>query len=204
MSDVKSRVAAMMQLPRAERLEALVAMSKDLVSREQDAAPLLELIQLELNSPDTPPGSRPATGASSVAIAKPPPREKSMRRQLTEKRNELRAMLAQVDRALGPSSASGTEATIVKLHADGTADVKLPNGEVVERVHPNQLGRRQDAVPPSTAQSSRPDTGASRSGGPKTTLTQAEIDALLRRAEGGGKAQVRGAIGYQSSLGSIL
>ena len=87
-------VAALMKLPKAERLEALVAMSQECVSRQQDAAPLLQLIQLELNSPDDDeaPASRPVSSAS-IASKPPAPPAKSVRRQLKEKRDELRAML---------------------------------------------------------------------------------------------------------------
>merc|ERR1719409_420496 len=101
--DVKAAVAAMMKLPKAERL---VAMSQECVSRQQDAAPLLSLIQLELDTPeeDEAPPSRPASSASAAsAVGPPPPPAKSVRRQLKEKRDELRAMLAKVDGALGSS-----------------------------------------------------------------------------------------------------
>ena len=110
MSDTKAAVAAMMKLPKAERLERLVAMSAECVARQEDAAPLLSLIQLELNTPDPdddPPSSRPASSTSTSITNPPPPKAKSMRRQLKEKRDELRAMLAKVDGALGSSSQSG-------------------------------------------------------------------------------------------------
>ena len=113
---VKSTVAAMMQLPKAERVARLVAMAQECIKREEDAAPFLELIQMELNSPDdSRPASRPSTTASSVARAAAPPaaapagppqeKPKSKRRQLVEQRNELRAMLAKVDRAMGGGDA---------------------------------------------------------------------------------------------------
>lgn len=155
----------MMKLPREEQLNQLVAMSQESVSRGEDAAPLLELIQLLLDKPDTPAirpassassASRPGTSASTTSnvLAEAEPRAKSVRRQLTEKRNELRAMLATVNHKLESSSA---------------------------------------------APSSRGATPSSSSG-----MSQAEIDALLRKAEGGGKAQVRDALGHRSSVASIL
>ena len=174
MSDAKSKVAAMMKLPKAERLNQLVEMSRESISAGEDASALLELIQMELDAPDTPTASRPASVASSapgVAADQPAP-AKSMRRQLTEKRNELRAMLAQVDRALGPSSAtpSSRGATPTSRQGDSPQKRTTLSGPVT--------------------------SGAAR-------LSQSEIDALLRRAEGG-KAQVRGARGYESSVASIL
>lgn len=115
MSDIKGKVALMMKLPKAERLNQLVAMSQECISRGEDAAPLLELIQMEMDDWETASNassvasSRPTSVASSAAIrpassassAAADPKEKSMRRQLTEKRNELRTMLAQVNAALG-------------------------------------------------------------------------------------------------------
>jgi len=104
----KAAVAAMMALPKAERLEKLMAMSQDCIARQEDAAPILELIQLELNTPEVEPASRPASSATSVASLPPPP-PKSKRRQLVEKRDELRAMLAKVDGALGSNPPSAVD-----------------------------------------------------------------------------------------------
>ena len=181
MSDVKGRVALMMKLPKAERLNQLVAMSQECISRGEDAAPLLELIQMEMDDWETASNassvasSRPASVASSAAIrpasstssAAADPKEKSMRRQLTEKRNELRTMLAQVNAALGeaPSAPSSRGAT--------------PS---------SQQGPKK---------ASGPDAGGSG------RLSQAEIDALLRKAEGGkapGECNARS----RSSVASIL
>ena len=181
MSDVKGRVALMMKLPKTERLNQLVAMSQECISRGEDAAPLLELIQMEMDDWETASNassvasSRPASVASSAAIrpasstssAAADPKEKSMRRQLTEKRNELRTMLAQVNAALGeaPSAPSSRGAT--------------PS---------SQQGPKK---------ASGPDAGGSG------RLSQAEIDALLRKAEGGkapGECNARS----RSSVASIL
>ena len=115
MSNTKAAVAAMMKLPKAERLERLVAMSAECVARQEDAAPLLSLIQLELDTPDElederAPASRPVSSASTSASGPlaPPPKAKSTRRLLKEKRDELRAMLAKVDGALGNNSGGGS------------------------------------------------------------------------------------------------
>lgn len=110
MSDVKAAVAAMMRLPKAERMERLLAMSAECVARQEDAAPFLSLIQLELDTADNEQEqelSRPASTASASAAVRPAPppnSNKSTRRLLKEKRDELRAMLAKVDNALGSSS----------------------------------------------------------------------------------------------------
>ena len=181
MSDIKGKVALMMKLPKAERLNQLVEMSQECISRGEDAAPLLELIQMEMDDWETASNassvasSRPTSVASSAAIrpassassAAADPKEKSMRRQLTEKRNELRTMLAQVNAALGeaPSAPSSRDAT--------------PS---------SQQGPKK---------ASGPDAGGSG------RLSQAEIDALLRKVEGGrapGECNARS----RSSVASIL
>ena len=241
MSDAKSAVAAMMKLPKAERMERLVAMSAECVARQEDAAPLLALIQLELDTPDSePPASRPASTASSIAAAAEP-KAKSTRRMLKEKRDELRAMLAKVDKALGssadgpssrppsnrqppaprvtseharppssrPPSSHPPEGTVVAVHPDGSVDIQLAGGKVVKHVDPSCVVRDKAATGPSTAALERPPTGgrpspsssagSQRGGRP----TQLEIDALLRKAEGG-KAPVCEARAAQSSMGSLL
>lgn len=108
-SDTKAVVAAMMKLPKAQRLEQLLAMSAECVARREDAAPLLSLIQLELDSPDDADDEAPARTTSSAAPAMP--KKKSVRRQLKERRDELRAMVAKVDAALGSSGGSSAAST---------------------------------------------------------------------------------------------
>ena len=104
----KAAVAAMMKLPKQERIDHLVAMSRECIARQEDAAPILALIQMELDAPDDP--SRP----SSAAVADPArAKAKSKRRELTAKRNELRAMLAKVDareRTMEPPTAASRAA----------------------------------------------------------------------------------------------
>ena len=106
----KAAVAAMMKLPKQERIDRLVAMSTECISRQEDAAPFLALIQMELEAPDDPPATRP----SSAAVADPArAKARSKRRELTAKRNELRAMLAKVDareRTMAPPSAASRAA----------------------------------------------------------------------------------------------
>ena len=100
----KAAVAAMMKLPKQERMDRLMALSTQCIARQEDAAPILALIQMELDAPDDP--SRP----SSAAVADPArAKAKSKRRELTAKRNELRAMLAKVDareRTMEPPAAA--------------------------------------------------------------------------------------------------
>ena len=104
-SGVRALVAQLMKLPKQERVERLIAMSQECIARQEDAAPFLELIQMELESPDDePPASRP--GSTSSTAAKPDPQVKARRRELTKKRNELRAMLAKVDNTIEPGSAA--------------------------------------------------------------------------------------------------
>tara|TARA_B100000795_G_scaffold238636_1_gene199884 strand:- start:782 stop:1216 length:435 start_codon:yes stop_codon:yes gene_type:complete len=109
MSATTAAVAAMMKLPKQERIDRLVAMSTECIARQEDAAPFLALIQMELEAPEDP-ASRP----SSAAVADPArAKAKSKRRELTAKRNELRAMLAKVDareRTMAPPSAASRAA----------------------------------------------------------------------------------------------
>lgn len=132
--DAKALVRSLMALPKAERLEKLMAMSQEAVARQQDAAPLLELIQLELDSPDDDeaPASRPVSSASSTAL---PPRAqpvKSMRRQLKEKRDELRAMIAKVDGALGEGSKPSTASSQRSSRPDAVAFAHMSRGEKLQ------------------------------------------------------------------------
>ena len=128
MGDAKAAVAAMMKLPKAERLKKLMALSEDAIGRKEDAGPYLSLIQLELEAPDSePPLSRPASSASSVLSSQPPLVEKSMRRQLKEKRDELRAMLADVDRALGSNHGKPAAASLQR--PDAVAFAHMPRSE---------------------------------------------------------------------------
>ena len=104
----KTAVAAMMKLPKQERIDRLVAMSTECIARQEDAAPFLELIQMELDTPDEPAAaSRPSSGTAVADAAAQRAKTKAKRRALTAKRNELRAMLAKVDareRSLKPAS----------------------------------------------------------------------------------------------------
>ena len=59
----KAAVAEMMKLPKQERIDRLMAMSTECIARQEDAAPFLELIQMELDTPDAPAAaSRPSSG----------------------------------------------------------------------------------------------------------------------------------------------
>ena len=99
----KTAVAAMMQLPKAERIDRLVAMLAECIAQQEDASPFLALIQMELDAPDEPAaGDSEPRANSKPAAGEPEPLAKSRRRELTAKRNELRAMLSQVDRTMGP------------------------------------------------------------------------------------------------------
>lgn len=259
MSDVKAAVAAMMKLPKAERLERLMAQSAECVARQEDAAPLLALIQMELDTPDelelasasrpassVAPSSRPASsasaanGAAALPVSVP---QKSMRRQLKERRDELRAMLAKVDGALSSSGGSGQRAkpdAIAFAHmsrgeklqlarqagyrASGGASASQasrPRVEVPEHIK-QRFREEYDADPEAfrrtwseqtpefrrlCAEPSKPPTpkeprsGSSHGGGssrggtvtktrPLEGLDEAQIEALLRKATQGGKAQV--------------
>lgn len=287
MSDVKAQVAALFKLPKAERLERLVAMSAECVKRQEDAAPLLSLIQLELDTPDdnrpassvAPSSSRPAsiasTAAGGAAAAPAAPAAapcKSVRRQLKEKRDELRAMLARVDNALGSSSSGGPSSqrtskpdSVAFAHMSRGAKLQLarqagfrpassgaaasasqgisnapppPRVEVPEHIR-QRFKEEYDADPegfrktwseqtdefrrlcseqpskPPTPMVSKPPTpmeaeprrgnnifgpGGSRGGAGTTGLDDAQIEALLRKANVGGKAQVSGARAAGSSF----
>ena len=67
----KAAVAAMMKLPKQERIDRLMAMSTECIARQEDAAPFLELIQMELDTPDAPAAAspaRPGTRSAGTAI----------------------------------------------------------------------------------------------------------------------------------------
>lgn len=143
----KAAVAAMMKLPKQERIDRLVAMSTECISRQEDAAPFLALIQMELEAPDDPPATRP----SSAAVADPArAKARSKRRELTAKRNELRAMLAKVDareRTMEPPSAASRAAF--------AAAAPAPHGAQPHVVAYHGLPDSACRVPPSSTEPPR-------------------------------------------------
>ena len=143
----KAAVAAMMKLPKQERIDRLVAMSTECISRQEDAAPFLALIQMELEAPDEPPATRP----SSAAVADPArAKARSKRRELTAKRNELRAMLAKVDareRTMEPPSAASRAAF--------AAAAPAPHGAQPHVVAYHGLPDSACRVPPSSTEPPR-------------------------------------------------
>ena len=143
----KAAVAAMMKLPKQERIDRLVAMSTECISRQEDAAPFLALIQMELEAPDDLPATRP----SSAAVADPArAKARSKRRELTAKRNELRAMLAKVDareRTLEPPSAASRAAF--------AAAAPAPHGAQPHVVAYHGLPDSACRVPPSSTEPPR-------------------------------------------------
>ena len=143
----KAAVAAMMKLPKQERIDRLVAMSTECISRQEDAAPFLALIQMELEAPDDPPATRP----SSAAVADPArAKARSKRRELTAKRNELRAMLAKVDareRTMEPPSAASRAAF--------AAAAPAPHGAQPHVVAYHGLPDSAYRVPPSSTEPPR-------------------------------------------------
>ena len=210
-SGVRALVAQLMKLPKQERVERLIAMSQECIARQEDAAPFLELIQMELESPDDePPASRP--GSTSSTAAKPDPQVKARRRELTKKRNELRAMLAKVDNTIEPGSAAS---------AGGQA-----RSGVKQRVEvPEQIKARfraeYDADPAAfTKQWSEQTPEFRRQAAemyqtkPRTPMAQEPLRpapdkyVLLARAEaravGGGKAPIKDARASQSSMGFLF
>lgn len=108
--DAKSSVAAIMKLPTHERLERLLALSAECIAQQEDATPLLSLIQMELNAPDSESVRPISSSTASKAPLNREPKAKSMRRQLKEKRDELRLMLAKVDSAMDGSSGKPSSA----------------------------------------------------------------------------------------------
>ena len=52
--------------------------------------------------------------------------------------------------------------TVAKVHPDGTVDVLLPSGEVLERMPADGVERAEDAERPVSAASSRPSTSNTR------------------------------------------
>ena len=133
----KAAVAAMMQLPKAERIDRLVAMSAECIAQQEDASPFLALIQMELDAPDEPAaGDSEPRANSKPAAGEPEPLANSRRRELTAKRNELRAMLSQVDRTMGPQH--------------GTAPWDRPPAQVTSRsamlCHPLAHGDMHDVT----------------------------------------------------------
>ena len=117
-----------------------------------------------------PPSGRPP----SAAPAAPPPQALKSVRFAQE-----RPPTAQSERPTTAQSAAGDKvaATVVGVHTDGTVDLLLASGEVMERVKPHEVSRRmrnEDERPSSAASiassvaSSRPGTGGSRVGGPNS------------------------------------
>jgi len=149
-----------------ERLQALAAAER---ARRAENAP----VQAKRQTAVPPPASSRPSSQPSKPATRP-----------TSKPASKPATPAQQQVLFG--GLTGTEwrtfsvATIVKTHPDSSADVRLPNGEVVEHVHPNNL-RKQEAGPPSTAASSRPGTGASRPGTAASAVSErdARITAIL-------------------------
>ena len=97
------------------------------------------------------------------------------------------------DASGGATAPKLTHATVIAAHADGSADIKLPNGEIIYCLHPSNLMHQPPHVraavleaislvhaqPPPTASSSlRPDTSSSRR--PQTASSQASTASSAR------------------------
>ena len=140
----KAAVAEMMKLPKQERIDRLMAMSTECIARQEDAAPFLELIQMELDTPDAPAAaSRPSSAADAQAERA---KSKAKRRDLTAKRNELRAMLAKVDareRSLKPAS----EASRAAYAAAAPAAHGSEEGKVLSHPRAQELMRKAQTNP---------------------------------------------------------
>lgn len=208
-SGVRALVQQLMKLPKQQRIEKLIAMSQECIARQEDAAPFLELIQMELDAPDDEPSSsRPGSTGSSAA--KPDPQVKARRRELTKKRNELRAMLAKVDNAIEPGSAASAggqarssqrvevpEQIKARFRAEYDADpvefTKQWNEQTPEfRRQAAEMYRTKPPTPkPQEPMRPTPDK--------YVLLARAEA-----RAVGGGKAPIKDARASQSSMGFLL
>ena len=103
------------------------------------------------------------------------------------------APAASHDASGGATAPKLTHATVIAAHADGSADIKLPNGEIIYSLHPTNLMHQPPHVraavleaislvhaqPPPTASSSlRPDTSSSRR--PQTASSQASTASSAR------------------------
>ena len=106
------------------------------------------------------------------------------------------APAASHDASGGATAPKLTHATVIAAHADGSADIKLPNGEIIYWLHPTNLMHQPPHVraavleaislvhaqPPPTASSSlRPDTSSSRR--PQTASSQASTASSARTHE---------------------
>ena len=143
----KAAVAEMMKLPKQERIDRLMAMSTECIARQEDAAPFLELIQMELDTPDAPAAASRPSSATAVADAQAErAKSKAKRRELTAKRNELRAMLAKVDareRSLKPAS----EASRAAYAAAAPAAHGSEEGKVLSHPRAQELMRKAQTNP---------------------------------------------------------
>ena len=143
----KAAVAEMMKLPKQERIDRLMAMSTECIARQEDAAPFLELIQMELDTPDAPAAaSRPSSATAAADAQAERAKSKAKRRELTAKRNELRAMLAKVDareRSLKPAS----EASRAAYAAAAPAAHGSEEGKVLSHPRAQELMRKAQTNP---------------------------------------------------------